>query len=1098
MSAEYSEDKLVQQTTADYFHNNLGWDSEYAFNTETFGSTGTLGRTTKREVILTRDLRQALERLNPGHPAIAYDTALQTFLNINLSKTPIQINRDTYKLIRDGIPTQYKAGKGETRDLRLKVIDFTTPDPNRFLIVRELWVQGSLYTRRPDIIGFVNGIPLLFIELKKTSKDIQLAYDQNLTDYKDTIPHIFHYNAIVLLSNGNRAKYGSFTSPYLYFQEWKRLKESEKGRVDFETLLMGIGNKANFLDLVENFILFDESSGKTTKIIARNHQFLGVNLAFEAIQRRKMLPASTKDILETLAAQDSSGLQVLDPACGSGSLIQNVLSQQRNRLGVFWHTQGSGKSYSIAFLAEKILRKLGGYSFVIVTDRQELDRQIAETFVGIGAISPQQTVQATSGDHLGELLKGNHRYVFTLVHKFNQPGKEYSDRDNIIVISDEAHRTQYGKLAENMRDGLRNAGFIGFTGTPLMGSAEDQKTREMFGDYVSVYDFQRAVEDQATVPLYYDNRSEKLDLHTDDLNVRISSEIEAHDLSDEDEARLIRRLGNDYLVLTAESRLDRIAEDLVAHYTARWETGKAMLVCLDKLTAIRMYDLIDRYWKRAIAHQETEVKIATDEQDLREQQRNLQWLKETEYAVVISKEQNEVKTFRNHKLDIEPHRLKIESRDLEDDFKKPDHPFRLAIVCAMWLTGFDVPTLATLYLDKAMQGHSLMQAIARANRVAEGKNNGLLVDYSGILKSLRAALAKYGSVANPHRDSTQEPTAPYEDTIALAHAYADAIQACIEYLHSIGCNLHQLPLSEGFDKIALLNEAIEAITTNDLTRARFDVLACEVFKKHTALINYPQLSAPYRSLHNTLEAICDELSPESSLTDLSTVLRSLQQLVSDTITVQPADHHPGGESGRIYDISNINFDALKAEFTKSERPNQTVQDLKQAVETRLKQMVAQNPTRLDFYDRYQKIIHAYNQETDRVTIEQTFEELMRLVEQLSEEDTRAVREGLNEDHLAIFDLLCQRKTPLSSKNRDRVKSVAQSLYAALTTELQKLDNWQDKDTTRSRVKTFVHNYLYDETTGLPVEDYTEEDVQEVADVIFLHVYERFSSLSRAA
>jgi type I restriction enzyme, R subunit len=860
---------------------------------------------------------------------------------------------------------------------------------------------------------------------------------------------------------------------------------------------MGIGNKTNFLDLVENFILFDESSGKTTKIIARNHQFLGVNLAFEVVKRRKALSTSSQDTPSVPSAQFSSELQAPN-ASRSESMIQSVLSQQRNRLGVFWHTQGSGKSYSIAFLTEKILRKLGGYSFVIVTDRQELDRQIAETFVGVGAISPQQKVQATSGDHLGELLKGNNRYVFTLVHKFNQPGKEYSDRDNIIVISDEAHRTQYGTLAENMRDGLRNAGFIGFTGTPLMGSVEDQKTREMFGDYVSVYDFQRAVEDQATVPLYYDNRSEKLQLNTDDLNARISSEIAAHDLSDEDENRLMRRLGNDYLVLTAESRLDRIAEDLVAHYTTRWETGKAMLVCLDKLTAVKMHDLIDHYWKRAIAHQETQIKTATDEQDLHEQQRHLHWLKETEYAVVISKEQNEVKTFRDRGLNIEPHRQKIESRDLEDEFKKPDHPFRLVIVCAMWLTGFDVPTLATLYLDKAMQGHSLMQAIARANRVAEGKNNGLLVDYSGILKGLRAALAKYGSAANPHQDSAQQPTAPYDETIALAHSYAQAIENCTQYLHSLGCDLHQLQQAEGFDKISLLDAAVEAITTNDKTRARFEVLAREIFKKHTALINYPQLSTPYRLIQNTIEAICDELSPESSLTDLSAVLQSLQQLVSSTITVQPADHRPGGESGRIYDISNINFAALKAEFTKAARPNQTVQTLKQAIETRLKQMIAQNPTRINFYDRYQKIIYEYNQETDRVTIEQTFEQLLSLVEQLSTEDTRAIREGLNEDHLAIFDLLCQQKDSLSSKNRDRIKQVARSLFDAITTELHRLENWGDKDTTRAQIKTFVHNYLYDETKGLPIEDYTEDDVQEVTNVIFLHVYEQFANSRKAA
>lgn len=772
-----------------------------------------------------------------------------------------------------------------------------------------------------------------------------------------------------------------------------------------------------------------------------------------------------------------------------------VAQQRKNRLGVFWHTQGSGKSYSIAFLTEKIHRKLGGYSFVIVTDRQELDRQISNTFVGIGAITPQQTVQATSGDHLGELLSGNHRYVFTLIHKFNQLEKHYSDCDNIIVISDEAHRTQYGKLAENMRAGLPNAGFIGFTGTPLMNSAEDQKTRDIFGDYVSVYDFQRAVEDDATVPLYYDNRSEKLKLNTDTLNQKINAQIAASNLDEVDEARLRRYLGNDYSVLTAEPRLDRIAEDLVAHYTSRWQTGKAMLVCLDKPTAVRMYNLIDRHWKQAISVQEQITQQSQDEQDLQEQQQKLKWLKETEYAVVVSKEQNEVKTFRNHWLDIRPHRLKMESRDLEEEFKKSDHPFRLAIVCAMWLTGFDVPALATLYLDKAMQGHTLMQTIARANRVAEGKDNGLLVDYSGILKSLRAALAKYGKVANPHAQPTETSNSPYDDIPALAQKYSEAIQACVDYLNGLNFDIHNLIGAEGFDKIALLNAAAEVIATNDTTRARFDVFVQDVEKKHQALIAYPQLHTPYRPLYNAIKAIRDELNPETAQADLSPVLRSLQQLISATIEVQPSDHHPGGESGRIYNISQINFDALKAEFAKPQRQNQTVQTLKQAIETRLKRMVAQNPTRIDFYDRYQQIIHEYNQETDRVTIEQTFEALLNLVEQLSDEETRAVREGLNEDHLTIFDLLCGCKTSLTPKVRDRVKSVAQSLHAALLVELQKIDNWCAKDATRSRVKIFAHNYLYDETTGLP-EEYSPEEVQVVADIIFLHIYKQ--SISMAA
>ncbi|MEH1905738.1 MAG: type I restriction endonuclease subunit R [Nostoc sp.] len=826
MSSEYSEDRLVQQTTANFFEQTLKWHSVYAYKKETFGINRTLGRKDKREVVLTRYLRQALEKFNPGHPQQVYDDAIAQFTTSNISDQLVTINHKKYQLLREGILEKpYKNPEGETINPRLKVIDFQNPENNHFLIVRELSIKGSLYSKRPDIIGFVNGIPLLFIELKATYRNVRVAYEDNYTDYKDTIPEIFHHNAIVMLSNGIVGKVGSITSRYGHFQEWKRLEEEELGKVDYQTMLIGMCRKDNFLDIIENFILFDDSSGKTIKILTRNHQFLGVNRAFTAIQQRQV---------------------------------------REGKLGVFWHTQGSGKSYSTAFLTRKAHRQLpGNFTFVIVTDRQELDNQIVKTFAGVGAIKENNT-QAASGEKLAELLKDNHRYVFTLIHKFNKPGEIYSLRPDIIVISDEAHRTQYGKLAENMRSSLPNASFIGFTGTPLMESEEDQLTRRVFGGYVSTYDFQRAVVDGATVPLYYDNRGEELyyeDKGTqrqvaadEELNQRLVTAIEQFDLDAEQEEAVRRRLGGEYLILTAEKRLNRIAEDLVAHYTQRWQTGKAMLVCLDKITAVRMHGLIDKYWKQAIQAQIQLVKQATDEQEEVEHQQHLQWLQSTEYLVVISEAQNEVKTFKDWGLDIIPHRQIIKSRNLEEEFKNEKHPFRLAIVCAMWLTGFDVPSLATLYIDKPLQGHTLMQAIARANRVYEGKNNGLLIDYNGILTSLRAALATY---SRAEVGSEDESITPYNDLNQLQEDYA--------------------------------------------------------------------------------------------------------------------------KSGKNYDISKIDFESLKAEFANSPTKNTSVQTLKEAVERQLQRMIQQNPSRIDYYTRYQQVIQNYNRETDRVAIEQTFEELLKLV-----------------------------------------------------------------------------------------------------------------------
>ena len=428
------------------------------------------------------------------------------------------------------------------------------------------------------------------------------------------------------------------------------------------------------------------------------------------------------------------------------------------RLGVFWHTQGSGKSYSMAFFAEKVRRKLeGNFTFFLMTDRNDLDSQIYRTFVGCG-VADEQTPRAASGDDLEKRMKENHRYVFSLIHKFNKdvdPNRPYSERDDIIVISDEAHRTQAGRLARNMRNALSNASFIGFTGTPLF--KQDELTKRIFGDYISRYDFKRSEEDGATVKLIYDNRGEKLGVARLDLNERIAAKIEEAELDPDQEALLEKLLGQDYEVVTADERLERIAADFVEHCAARWQSGKSMLVCIDKITCARMLQLIVPRWQaktaavRAAAKaKRAEAEAATDEvvrEALVEEVGNLtaqaDWLDETIVEIIISEAQNEVVDFKKWGFDIIPHRARMKQGfetedgqrvDVETAFKDPAHPFRVAIVCAMWMTGFDVECLSTLYIDKPMKGHALMQAIARANRVYPGKDFGLIVDYNGMLK----------------------------------------------------------------------------------------------------------------------------------------------------------------------------------------------------------------------------------------------------------------------------------------------------------------------------------------------------------------------------
>lgn len=830
MSA-YTESTLVQQTTADYLQQQLGWQSVYAHNAEDFGPNSLLGRSSDREVVLTRILRQKLVELNPGLPGAAYDDALRQITATVASQTLASTNREKYGLMRDGVQVAFRNEDGELAKERMRLFDFDEPASNHFLAVRELWVRGDLYRRRADIIGFVNGLPLLFIECKNIHKNLKAAFEKNFSDYIDTIPKIFHHNAIVMFGNGEQAKIGTITSKWEHFHEWKRLIENEPGAVDMETLLKGICEKRNFLDLLENFILFDESRGEPKKILAKNNQFLGVNRAIEAVRERK---------------------------------------EQQGKLGVFWHTQGAGKSYSMVMFTRKIHRKLGGnFTFLVLTDRDDLDTQIYKTFAGCGVVdNDREPCRAASGAHLSRLLAEHKAYIFSLIQKFNQkvdPCEGYTKRDDIIVITDEAHRTQYGTLALNMRNALPRASFIGFTGTPLF--KEDEITRRVFGNYVSTYDFQRAVEDKATVPLYYDARGEKLGVAIGDLNERVAEKIEEFEIDEINvEQRLEKELKREYHIITADKRLDQVARDFVQHYSTAWETGKAMLVCIDKITCVRMYNLISRYWDERIAELKTALSSIADDQEVAylpqeeiDLRRQIDWMRETRKAVVVSEEQGEVDKFRKWGLDIIPHRRLIKEGidlsesmrnkpqyhnmqriSLDDAFKADEHPFRIAIVCAMWLTGFDVPSLSTLYLDKPLRAHTLMQAIARANRVNEGKNNGLIVDYCGILRHLRRALATFAGTRSDEPGGEIDPARPEEELLA---ELTDAISFVREFLDERKASLEDVIQKTGFERNAAIVACKEAANENDETRKRFEIMCREVFKKFKACINVQGVNA---------------------------------------------------------------------------------------------------------------------------------------------------------------------------------------------------------------------------------------------------------------
>ena len=1066
----YTEGTLVQQTTAEYLEQKLGWESVYAYNNEDFGPDSLLGRSSDREVVLTRHLLAKLMELNPGLPQDAYDEAVRQIVATSASQSLLSINREKHDLIKDGVPVRFTNSKGERLLERLRVFDYENPEKNHFLCVRELWVRGDLYRRRADILGFINGLPLLFMELKNVTKDIKAAYEQNFKDYLDTVPHLFHHNAIVALANGVDAKIGSFSSKYEHFHEWKRLEEDAPGVVAMETLLKGICNKRNFMDLLENFIIFDESSGQPRKILAKNHQFLGVNRAVEAVRNRK---------------------------------------KRKGKLGVFWHTQGAGKSYSMVFFTRKVHRRLSGaFTFLILTDREDLDTQIYKTFAGSGVVdNDRDQCRAASGAHLSSLLTQHKSHVFSLIQKFNQkvePHQPYTEREDVIVITDEAHRTQYGTLALNMRNALPNASYIGFTGTPLF--KEDEITRRVFGEYISTYDFQRAVEDKATVPLYYDARGDKLGVAIGDINERIAEKLEEFEAEDIDvEQRLEKELKRDYHIITAEKRLDQVARDFVEHYSTAWESGKAMLVCIDKITCVRMHGLVTKYWDERIAHLERELGSAADEQEEVYRRRQISWMKDTRAVVVVSEEQGEVEKFRKWDLDITPHRKLIKEgidipealrsqpqfrnmqrMALDDAFKEGEHPFRIVIVCAMWLTGFDVVSLSTLYLDKPLKAHTLMQAIARANRVAEGKNNGLIVDYCGILKNLRKALATFAGQGDSGHGGQcggeQYPAKPEEE---LLEDLVEAIGLVRSFLVENNASIEAIARSTGFERNAAINAAKEAANHNDETRKRFEVMCREVFKKFKACINNKRVN-DYRSDYEALNVVYKSLQSDRDQADISDIIMKLHQVVDEAIATN--NDRPGADS-TIYDISQIDFDRLKREFRRNLSQNTIVQNLRQAVETRLERLLRQNPLRADFQAHYEQVVVAYNREKDRATIERTFEELMRLVAGLDDEERRAVREGLDEESLAIFDLL--KKPDLRASETNRIKKVAKGLLEKLKAEMLKIDHWRDKDGSKAAVKVAIHDYLWMEKTGLPIGVYTEDEVEKKSDAVYLHVFRAY-------
>ena len=1052
MAHAYTEDQLVEQPAIGLFA-DLGWQTLSAME-ETLGATGTLGRETKGEVVLATRLRSALVRLNPALPAEAINNAIDEITRDRSAMLLEAANREVYRLLKEGIVVSVPDhAHGGQKTERLRVVDWDTPENNDFLLVSQFSVTGALYTCRPDLVGFINGLPWVVIELKKPGVSARAAFDENLTHYKQQIPNLFWFNALMIASNGTDSRLGSLTADWGRWVEWKRIaREDEPRRVSLEVMLRGTCDPTRLLDLVENFTLFSEHKAGLVKIIAQNHQFLGVNNAIASMLEARKL--------------------------GHG------------RGGVFWQTQGSGKSFSMVFYAQKVLRKLvGNWTFVVVTDRTELDEQIAKTFKAVGAVSDAEgdECHAASGAHLRELLRGNHRYVFTLVHKFQTP-ELLCDRSDVIVLTDEAHRSQYDTLALNMRSALPKAVFMAFTGTPLI--AGEERTKEVFGDYVSIYDFQQSIEDGATVPLFYENRTPELQLVNPDLNDDIYQLIEDADLDPEQEAKLERELGRQYHLITRDDRLDTVAKDIVRHFLGRGFVGKAMVVSIDKATALRMHDKVKVHWAADMAKTQKELgELAyvpveggmTAEQarrDVRmaELKQRLNVLTTTDMAVIVSPGQNEIQQMQKLGLDIEPHRKRMNESNpgLDEKFKDTDDPLRLAFVCAMWLTGFDAPSCSTVYLDKPMRNHTLMQTIARANRVFPGKHSGLIVDYANVFASLEKALAIYGA----GKDGTS-PVKDKDQLVAeLRRSVVDATTFCAKHGVMLA-DMEQLN-GGGLERLQAIADALNALISPDPLRRDFfghERLVSTLYKAVKPDPVALEFASRVACLATIAEAIRAKLNPNPP--DISKVLGDINTLLDESIT----GHAIRDQGPPALDLSKINFEALASRFKQSKHKNTDLEVLKAAIRAKLEKMVELNRTRADFSEKFEELIESYN--AGSRTIEALYQELLDLSNSLNVEEQRHVRENITEEELVIFDILTRPSPELGTEERAEVKKVARELLARLK-ELLVL-NWRQKSTARSQLKLTIEDTL---DSGLP-RAYTPELYQQKCSAVFEHVFESY-------
>lgn len=1037
-----SEDDIEQALVARLCSPEFGFKTLNCYTPDKETLPDQSGRSDKREVVFKERLREALVRLNPGLPKAAIDLALSALMESRMAMSAVAANQEVYELIRNGVQVTYRNAEGRDEQALAKVIDFDTPVNNDLLAVTQLWIaptgQGR-YWRRPDVLLYINGLPLVFIELKNSNVKLRSAYEKNLIDYRRDIPQLFVYNALLMLSNAMDTRVGSMTASWEHFFHWLR-PQDEKERIDrkaiseqatsLERAAEGLLHPAQLLDYIENFILFYKGN---QKIIAQNHQYIGVNRALQRFQTR---------------------------------------DGEKGKLGVFWHTQGSGKSFSMIFYTRKIQRKIGGqYTFVVITDRDDLDGQIYRNFLHTQTVTKQDAARPGNSEKLREALGQHKRLVFTLIQKFRyDKGKKYpllSDRDDIVVIIDEAHRTQYKALAENMRAGLPNAGYVAFTGTPLLG--KDKMTHRWFGDYVSEYNFRQSMDDGATVPLFYEKRVPKVLIQNEDLDEDFCELLESENLTEAEEAKLEREFSRETEVIKRDDRLQTIAEDIVYHFPRRGYLGKGMVIAVDKFTAVKMYDKVQALWKAEMKRLVGEIAKTKDELEKQRMKTALAYMKRTDMAVVISEDAGEEEKFARQGLDIKPHRERMKTvdangHDIEDNFKDPNHDLQLVFVCAMWLTGFDAPTLSTLYMDKPQKGHSLMQTIARANRVTghlingKPKIHGEIVDYYNVFRNMKRALADYA-------EGDDEET-PVRDKQALFDLLDDALAQGSNFLVECDLNLANLIKEEAtFKSLSGFNQFADTLLSNDNWRRTFNVYENTISGLYEAC--KPEIlgkrARPLVYAFQYLRGVIDGKIDDQDVDGLRQKVGDLLDISVVTDDAEAKEPRPPKyeivQRGKQWDLRTIDPEKLREEFAKKPYKHIEIEDLRAFIKQKLEELLNRNSTRTPFAQRFAEIIDRYN--SGSVSVEDAYAELTAFAASMGEEEKRHTREGLTEDELELFDVL--KKEGLTKAEEQQVKLAAQSLLKRLKEEHPKvlIEGWHRDGQSQRRVKSAMEEILDD-------------------------------------